>query len=352
MKIRTRLTVWYAAILVASLLLMGFGAYVEISEQLQKRHKAEPSEKAFDEVGEMVLQIGIPAVIMGLLGGWWLTRKTLKPIITLTKAIEELSDSNLKSRLIQSGNRDELDRLTEVYNDMTERLDASFMRIREFTLHASHELKTPLTVMRGELETGLASNDWKPEMKDLFIRQIEEIERLAKIVDGLTLLTKADAGQVKLDIVPIRLDELLMENLADTRILAQPMGLSIELVSCEPMVISGDRHRLRQLLLNLSDNAVKYNVQGGKLTLSLRKENQNAIFQITNSGKGLAVELQPRVFERFFRGDASHSRNTDGCGLGLSIAQWIVQAHGGSIGFVSVPGGETTVTVKLPLKVE
>jgi signal transduction histidine kinase len=352
MKIRTRVTFWYAAILMVSLVIMGAGTYNEISEQLHHDHSTHIWQRALDETSEMVLDVGLPAVALGLLGGWWITRKALAPVTALTQAVKQKHDRNLRERLPTTGNGDELDRLTEVFNDMTSRLDDSFRRIREFTLHASHELKTPLTVMRGELETALIENDLPAAQKDLLLSQVDEIERLARIVDGLTLLTKADSGQIKLEFEPVRLDELVRESVADAKILAQPQGIYVNLTVCGELTVFGNRDRLRQLLLNLTDNAVKYNEPNGKITISLSQIDGVAELKIENTGPGVPSEMQPRVFERFFRGDASHSNAVEGCGLGLSIAQWIVSAHNGSIQFISKPRELTTVTVKLPLSAE
>jgi signal transduction histidine kinase len=349
MTIRTRLTIWYAVVLTGSLLVIGFGTYTEIFEQMRHEHRRAPEERALGEAGEMVFQVGLPAVLLGLLGGWWLTRRALAPVTALTQAVEKIHDRNLAAPLPRSGNGDELDRLTEVFNAMTARLDGSFRRIREFTLHASHELKTPLTIMRGELETALHDEHSSAAQRERLASQIDEIERLTKIVDALTLLTRADAGQIALKCEPLRLDELMRECLADAKILAQPQNIEVQLVAGDEATVAGDRHRLRQLLLNLADNAVKYNRPGGTVTFSLRRDGKSAALQIINTGAGLAPELQPRVFERFFRGDASHNNSTEGCGLGLSIAQWIVTAHHGEIRFSSEPDKLTAVSVRLPL---
>ena len=349
MTIRTRLTLWYAVVLTASLLVIGFGTYTEIDEQLRHDHRRAPDEHAFAETGELIFQVGLPAVLLGLLGGWWLTRRALAPVAALTQAVEKIHERNLAEQLARTGNGDELDRLTEVFNVMTARLDGSFQRIREFTLHASHELKTPLTILRGEFETALNESQASPAQKERLTSQIDEIERLTKIVDGLTLLTKADAGQIALKNEPVRLDELVRESFADAKILAASQNIEVRLDPCEEATVAGDRHRLRQLLLNLADNAVKYNRPGGALTFSLRRDGKFAALQITNTGAGLVPELQPRVFERFFRGDTSHNNAVEGCGLGLSIAQWIVSAHRGEIYFSSAPDQFTTVSMRLPL---
>ena len=184
--------------------------------------------------------------------------------------------------------------------------------------------------------------------KELLLSQVDEIERLARIVDGLTLLTKADTGQIKLEFEPVRLDELVRESVADAKILAQPQGIKVNLAQCDETAVSGNRDRLRQMLLNLTDNAIKYNQPDGTVAISLSRVGAGAELKIENTGAGVPLELQPRVFERFFRGDRSHSSAVEGCGLGLSIAQWIVQSHNGSIQFTSRPGELTTVTVRLP----
>ena len=290
---------------------------------------------------------GVPPFLIALGGGWWLMRRSLAPVAAITSAAEKIHDRNLSARLPRTGNGDELDRLTEVFNAMTARLDGSFQRIREFTLHASHELKTPLTVMHGELETELSGENLSAPQRERLASQLDELQRLTKIVDALTLLTKADAGQIALKSEPLALDEIVRDVFADAQILARAAQLSVTLKACEPAQIRGDRHRLRQLLLNLTDNAVKYNRPGGTIEFSLLNAGANAELKISNTGAGIAPDVLPRVFERFYRGDAAHNATVDGCGLGLSIAQWIVAAHGGTIQLASL-AGQTTVAVSLP----
>ena len=350
MTIRTRLTLWYAGILVASLVVIGFGTFQQIDEQLRHDHRREPTERAIGETSEMVFQVGVPAVLLGLLGGWWLTRRALGPVKKLTDAATKIHERNLRDPLPRTRNGDELDQLTKVFNDSLARLDDSFQRIHEFTLHASHELKTPLTVMCGEAEIASRDESLPPAERERAASQLDELRRLARIVDGLTLLAKADAGQITLAMEPVRLDELVRDNFADAQILAEPQGIKVELQNCEEISLGGDRHRLRQLLLNLADNAVKYNQPQGRVTMNLRHDGNFAEFTIANTGAGIPPEILPRVFDRFFRGDPAHSQTVDGCGLGLSIAQWIVSAHNGAIKIESAAMKPTTVTVRLPLE--
>ncbi|MBI3874930.1 MAG: HAMP domain-containing protein [Verrucomicrobia bacterium] len=353
MTIRAKLTLWYAVILSISVLLIVGLAYQELVVEKRKANRAgvtdnDGPDDAFDDVAQIVFTCGLPAALLGLAGGWWLTRRALAPVAALTDAAAQIHERNLHEQLPRSGNGDELDRLTEVFNGMTTRLNQSFQRIHEFTLHASHELKTPLTILHGELETALRDDSPSEPQRERILSQLDEIQRLTKIVDGLSLLTKADAGEIALQREPVRLDEVVRDSFEDAQILAEPQNLHVELAACEEIKITGDRHRLRQLLLNLTDNAIKYNKPGGNVTLALRRAGDFAELTVANTGPGLAPELQPRVFERFFRGDASHNSTVEGCGLGLSIAQWITHAHGGTIQFASEPGQLTTITVRMP----
>jgi signal transduction histidine kinase len=356
MTIRTRLTLWFTGILLVAILAMGALSYYElVAEPRGKISRGESTareemqENGAEDILNALLWCGVPALVLSLGGGWWMMRKALSPVAALTQAASRINEHNLAERLPRRGDGDELDRLTEVFNAMTGRLEQSFQRIREFTLHASHELKTPLTVIRGELETALQDEALSAAQRERVESELDELQRLTKIVDGLTLLTRADAGLVALAAAPLALDGLVRDSYADAQILAQAAGITVELTVCDEAIVRGNPHRLRQLLLNLADNAVKYNQPGGSVTMALRRVGDNAQFTVSNTGPGIAAEALPRVFDRFFRGDPAHSKDVDGCGLGLSIAQWIVSVHNGEIRVDSMPSKMTTVTVRLPL---
>ena len=350
MTIRARLMCWYAVILGLSLVLMGAVLKQEWDEHIQQlREGIRHDEPVWEEVGEVMLFYGVPTAVLLLLVGNWLLRKALAPISALIEAAERINLENLTRRLPRTGNGDELDRLTDVFNGMMQRLEDSFRHVREFTLDASHELKTPLTIMRAELESALREEGSAAACRDVFVSQLDEIQRLTRIVDGLTLLAKADAGQLALKSEPVRLDELVQESVADGQILAQSIGVAVHLRTCEPITLWGDRHRLRQLLLNLTENAIKYNHKNGSVTVDLRRANGAAELRVSNTGPGISPEKIPRVFDRFFRGDPARNSEIEGCGLGLSIARWIVRAHGGDIKITSMPRADTTVTVQLPV---
>jgi signal transduction histidine kinase len=350
MTIRTRLTLWYVGIVAVCATLLIVVASQKLLLKQHRRHDFQGEEEKdgieWDDVVVITLSCAVPAA---LAGGWWLMRKTLSPISALTQATARINEHHLREQLPRTGSGDEVDRLTEVFNAMTARLDDAFKRIREFTLHASHELKTPLTVMRGGLETALRDENLSESLRESLLGQLDETQRLAKIVDGLALLTKADAGLVTLQREPVQFDELVRDSFDDAQILAQPREVRVALTSCEKAVVVGDRHRLRQMLLNLTDNAVKYNQHGGSVTLALRRDDEFAELTISNTGTGIPAEVLARIFDPFFRGDAAHARDVDGCGLGLAIARWIVNAHGGTIDIASKPDDLTTATVRLPL---
>ncbi|MGE3309806.1 MAG: sensor histidine kinase [Limisphaerales bacterium] len=285
--------------------------------------------------------------ILTVTGGWWLLRKALAPLENLATTVGQLRASNLREPLPRSGTGDEVDRLTEALNTSHAQLEEAFKRIRNFTLNASHELKTPLALLHSEIEAALADPKIGPRQREVFASQLDEIQRLGRIVSDLSLLARADAGQTQLQHEPVLLHELVQDSFADAEILAQPRKIKVQLNPCESTTLRGDRHRLRQLLLNLTDNAIKHNQNGGRVLMALRQLDQQAELVITNTGPGIAPDRLPRVFDRFYRGDESHNGDTEGSGLGLSIVQWIVEAHGGTIQITSA--GETKVTVLLPL---
>jgi signal transduction histidine kinase len=359
MTIRGRLSLWYAAIMFAALMLMGVLLYhqlvIEPRHWARRHHqnldsrRLDRADDTFEDVTGIVLWCGIPAALLALAGGWWLMQKSLAPVAGLAQAAAKITAHNLNDRLPRTANGDELDRLAEVFNGMLARLNDSFNRIREFTLHASHELKTPLTILCGEAETKTQDASLTPADREYHAGQLDELRRISRIVDGLTLLAKADAGMVPLATHPVPFDALVREGFADAQILAEPQGIRVELAACEETTVHGDPHRLRQLLLNLADNAIKYNRPQGWVIMASLRTGDMAEFTIANSGPRIPADVLPRVFDRFYRGDPAHSNTVEGCGLGLSIAQWIVSAHHGSIQITSDPNERTTVRVRLPL---
>lgn len=352
MTILRRLGIGYAWISGVCLLLVAWLGYHEFVEEPAEFAAMGLTNVHKDTEAEL-LTVCFLAIVPLLLGaGWWWIRHVLAPLGTLAEAVETIDSNNLRLPIVRSGNGDELDKLTAGFNGMIARIDESIRHIHEFTLHSSHELKTPLTVMRAQLETVLRELPSPvPEQWKWIDSQIDEVKRLTKIVDALTLLAKADSGLVALERLPVKLDELVEESFEDAQMLAQPRGLTVTLDACEASTVAGDRHRLRQLLLILTDNAVKYSEAGGSIAVSLRRKDGVAELRITNSGGGMAPKTLENVFGRFVRGENAQGR-VEGCGLGLTIARWIVLALGGSIQLVAEPIGMITAVVRLPLGAE
>lgn len=352
MTLRRRILLYYSTTLGVSLLIVGGLSWFEFEEQrravLERGAAAAWQESPIIETLEIVLFGGLPAVLVGILIGSLLIRRALQPIEGLTSILEKTDASNLAEPVPRSGNGDELDRMTAVFNGMKERLGDSFTQAREFTLHASHELKTPLSIMHGTLEQMLGDAVTPAIHRERVASMLEEVQRLSTIVGQLSFLARADAGLLPSAREPVALDELVRDLAEETMILASSAEISVTLGECQQLSVSGDKMRLRQLFLNLADNAVKYNERGGSIEMTLVRQNDDAAFSITNTGMALPAELSARVFERFFRGDLAHNSATEGSGLGLSIAKSIVEAHQGVIGYDVLPGGRTQVVVALP----
>ena len=350
MTLHRKLAIRYAIIVAACMALLGGLTFHEfVTEPSQHRAMGAPElpETLWSEYAELFLYGMIP-VVLGL--GWWIMRKTLDTLDDFAGNVERIHADNLRKPLPRTFNGDEVDRLTGVFNEMAARLDQSIQQIREFTLHASHELKTPLTVMRVQLDTAMRESVALPAVQCEWIHSLrDEVRRLTRIVDTLALLSKADAGMVILEKNPVRLDQLIRENFEDAVILAEAGDIQASLGACEAATVIGDRDRLRQLLLNLTDNAVKYNRPGGSISMELLATGNWAELRMTNTGDGIEPELLARVFDRFVRGENARSRASEGCGLGLAICQWIAQSHRGTIEVSSEPGKLTTFVVRLPI---
>ena len=301
-------------------------------------------------------------------GGWLLARRALRPVDQMTMTARRIEAEQLGKRLGGADVDDELGRLARTLNEMLTRLEAAFAQVRRFSADASHELKTPLTVLRGEIEVALRSPRDPAEYQRVLVSVLEEVESMALLVDDLLLLSRADAGAMRWDVAPVELDRLVEEVAKEGEILGRGKQVQVKIQELEPLVIQGDGQRLKQLLRNLVDNGVKYTPSGGRVTLALRAvrreapgPNSNFEFRISNSpdwveievrdtGIGITPEAMPRIFERFYRVDPARSRETGGAGLGLCIAKTIAEAHGGSIEVQSTPGVGSAFTLLLPLR--
>jgi two-component system OmpR family sensor kinase len=283
-------------------------------------------------------------------GGWLLARRALRPVDHMTRAAQRISGEHLEERLQETGTGDELDRLAMTLNEMLSRLDDSFRQVRQFSADASHELQTPLTILKGEIEVALRSPRNPEEYRQVLFSSLEEIERISRLVEGLLLLARADSGVLRLDLKPIDLHQLVAGVSAQMQRQAADQGVSLQLDVPEPVTVCGDRDHLTRLILNLIDNAIKYTPAGGRVTLSLRRDGGQALLGVADTGIGLSAAEQARIFTRFYRAAQARSQRGGGAGLGLCIAQSIAEAHGGKIQVHSSPGQGSTFTAVLPIK--
>ena len=300
----------------------------------------------------LILGIAIPlALLLGSYGGLVLANQALRPVDQLTRAAEHISASDLTERVPVSDQNDELGRLATTFNAMISRLQAAFERQKQFTSDASHEMRTPLAVMRGEIELALRRERPPEEYRRTLTSNLEEILRLARLVEDLLMLARADAGKVELRCAPLELRKLCADMTDYIEPLAEQRHQTLRYTASDTTVtIHADQQRIKQLLLNLLDNAIKYTAEGGTITLSLKAENDYAVLAVTDTGRGIPAEDLPHVFERFFRRSAKTAdRTASGSGLGLSIVKWIVDAHDGQITARSQVNEGTTFETRLPL---
>lgn len=305
----------------------------------------------------IILIITVPsALLIAVLGGQFLAYKALKPVDYITQTARHITSKNLNQRIPPTKVKDEIGRLIDTFNDMISRLDHSFRQIKQFTQDASHELKTPLTILKGEVEVTLRKERTPYEYQQTLRSNLEEINRMSQIVDDLLVLSKADSGELKIKKEMVNLNQVLDEVISHMEVLANEKGIRIETLNHnEDIHLYGDPLRLRELFLNLISNGIKYTEQGGLIRISIEKSNENGLKNqfvkviVSDTGIGISEEDKTKIFDRFYRVDKSRSRDQGGSGLGLSICKWIVESHKGEIKVESELGKGSSFIVKLPI---
>ena len=312
------------------------------------------SETATETVlGHLLSIFGVlmPVVLfVAFAGGWIMAGMVLRPIGQITRLADRISAKNLSERIPQRDVPDELGQLITTINRMIARLESSFSQIREFSLSVAHELRTPLTILKGESELALARALTREETERLVTTYLEETVRMSRIVDDLLTLAKADAGQIKIQKEAVELSRLLRDIHEDAVILSSDKPLNVELRRNDQVTVLGDEARLRQLFRVLLSNAVQYTDPGGSVSISSRRAGGEVHIDIEDTGIGIPQDALDKVFQRFYRVDEARTRVKGGSGLGLSIAQWIANAHSGSISLRSTVGKGSCFTVTLPVR--
>lgn len=331
--------------------------------------------QARDELFRTGLVVAPLVLLLSSAAAWWIAGRAMRPLDRMVTELEAITDGrSLHRRLavdggppeeLDDGPRDELARLSATVNAMIGRLDTSFGALRRFTADASHELKTPLTVLRATVERAMAAPVHANEQLVALEEALHETTRMAALVDSLLTLARFDEGRFDLHREPVALEPLVRDVAETAHILGEAGGLDIRVTALEPAVVQGDSTRLRQLFLNLVTNAIKYTPRGGTVELALKRApsddeggTASVAFSVRDTGIGIAAADLPYIFDRFWRADRARSRRPvsadggplerGGFGLGLAISQWIAQAHGGSIAVASRLMRGTTFTVLLP----
>jgi heavy metal sensor kinase len=298
--------------------------------------------------------IAIPLLLLiASVGGYFLATRSLSPVAAMSARAAEISSTNLNERLPISQRRDELGSLAQVINSLLERLERAFGQQRRFMADASHELRTPVAVLRTEADVTLSRpSRTEAEYRESISVMQDAARRLGRIVDDLFLLARADAGHLPLRREPLYLEEVVDEAARAVRTLALERAVAVELLPLEDSPFTGDADLLGRALLNLLDNAIKHSPSGGTVTLALTRAANEYRILVTDEGPGIPPEVQGQIFERFFRADKSRARDgsgaTSGAGLGLAIGRWIAEAHGGRLELVRSDARGTELCLTLP----
>ena len=311
-----------------------------------------PAEVGPRELIGTMLLIAPVVLIFSIWGAYIIAGRAFQPVQRIMNEVEAITDGrSLHRRLPLTESGDEMERLTATLNAMIGRLEGSFGALRRFTADASHELKTPLAVLRADVERAMMETSSPTERMVALEEALQEVRRMTDLVESLLTLARADEGRFDLHREPVELQPLVQEVYETALILGEAQGVTVNLPFTTDAVVMADRTRLRQLFLNLITNAIKYTPPGGKVELGLGRHPDNVTFAVRDTGIGISAADFPHIFERFWRADRVRSRMSErgGFGLGLAISQWIAQAHGGTLTASSRLGRGSLFTVTLPL---
>jgi heavy metal sensor kinase len=300
---------------------------------------------------ELLLFIGIPVLLMAATaGGYWLSTRALAPVDQITTAAQSISASDLSGRVIVPETRDELQRLAQTLNAMLQRIETAFRRITQFTADASHELRTPISLIRTRAEVILRKPRDNQEYRDALQEILEESERITRLIENLMLLARTDIGTEALHLKQVNVCEIAQRASAQGKTLADARQLQwSQSIPDVPLWVTADPDSLGRLLLILLDNAIKYTPVCGSVGIHVANSNGHVQIEVRDTGIGIAEADLPHVFERFYRADSARSSDSGGAGLGLSIGQWIAKAHLGEITVESAPERGSVFHLKLPL---
>jgi heavy metal sensor kinase len=288
-------------------------------------------------------------LLVAVFAFWWLARFALLPLSAVAAVAAEIDVNTLDTRVPVRGVRDELDRVAEAFNQTLSRLARAVGEMRQFSTALAHELRTPLAGLRGQIELSLRSPGISAGQRDRFVSQMEEIDRLTRLIDRVLTLARAESGQVQLTFAPVDLGALAESLVGQLQPMSEARSIDLSCEAAGAVVVDGDAGWLERMLLNLLDNALKYTGPHGRIEVRVSRTRDAARVDVRDTGVGLSPGDAARVFEKFFRADPARSSETEGAGLGLSLVDWIAARHGGSVTVSSRLGEGSTFTVTLPL---
>jgi len=317
--------------------------FVEFGELL------DPVERMLNHLF-LQLVLGLPLAV-GIItaGGYWLVHRALRPVERITHAAEQITQLNLSDRLPVANSGDELERLSVALNRMIARLDDAFQNSKRFAADASHDLRTPLTILRGELENLVDDPHQDAELRGRLAGLLEEAIHLSKIVEQLFTLTQLDSGESRREWTRFDLAELARITADQMSLLAEDKNIALTCAAGQPVCIQGDRSRIKQVIVNLLDNAIKYTPAQGKVEVRVHGAKDHAVLEVEDTGIGIPPDALPHVFERFYRVDKTRSAEAESAGLGLAIVKSICAAHDAEVEAASKPNAGSRFTVKMPL---
>ena len=296
-----------------------------------------------------VILVALPLILLAAgIGGYWLATRGLRPLERMAGQARHITESNLDTRLEIAGAAEEVATLVASFNELLSRLDRSFDTMRRFVADASHELRTPVAVIRGEADVALSQERSAAEYKESLGIILDESRRVSRLIDDLLNLARADAGHVMLQTHSFYLNELVAECCAGVQGLAKARGVQLDCAASGDLQFTGDEDLLRRLTVNLLENAIRYTPAGGRVSASVEREGGGARLVVADTGVGIAEGDASRVFERFYRAGEARSRKDGGFGLGLAIVRWIAESHRGRVECASEVGRGSRFTVTLP----
>jgi heavy metal sensor kinase len=333
-------------------LLIHSNPYIDRTGKRYVIEAGAPYDEVESVLHELLFSLAIVfPLILGIAigGGYGIMRRVVRPLDEIATTAERITSRNLNERLPVAATGDEIEKLALALNRMMGRLEESFHHINRFSADASHEIRTPLAIIRGELENAHQSAELSPEMRETVRSALEEAERLSRIVEQLLEISRLEAGETLVDRTRFDFSEMTRTTVEQMRLLAEEKNQTLVFESARPLDIEGDRMRLKQIVVNLVDNAIKYTPEGGSISVSNFANDGKVVLEVSDTGLGVPSESAAHIFDRFYRVDKARSRQLGGAGLGLAIVKSICVAYGGTIALRYPDGPGIVFRVELPM---